>query len=101
MRSSDINKLRKLRHAQAILLGVTITDQGAFGSLPWLYEAPDGSLHGHWKTRHEAVDSALRWLGVELNKSNYRHGNKTAAAARRRCRLIFPRRPDDGKHSKN
>jgi hypothetical protein len=78
MRSSDINKLRKLRFAQAVLLGVLLvkTPNWSDGK-PWRYRLPgaDG-WRGYYATEYEAVLFALRELQVELKEGNYRHGNK-------------------------
>lgn len=84
MRSSDINKLRKLRHAQAVLLGCVFekryNSSREYSHFRWYATVP-----GHerfireYDTRHDAVDAALRLLGVELKEADYRHGNKGAA----------------------
>lgn len=87
MRSSDINKLRKLRHAQAVLLGCVFDRHSnvwfEYGTVRWYATVPASTaadyIRGPYDTRHGAVDEALRLLGVELKEPDYRHGNNGAA----------------------
>lgn len=76
MRASDLNRLRKLRFGQAVLLGVVIERRSRYGggvddvrAMRWYRTMPNtykggGYINGPFMTRHEAVDTALRLLGV-------------------------------------
>lgn len=78
MRSSDINKQRKLRFGQAIMLGVVFRVRGPELSGSdwnskklWAFTLPDtlvppdvGYVSGHFTRRWEAVDAALNVAGV-------------------------------------
>lgn len=75
MRVSDVNKFRKLRHAQAVLLGITIKNEqtrilrrGLWSfTLPLHLAPPHGYQSGMWKRRWECVECALKLIGVGVN----------------------------------
>lgn len=83
MRSSDINKQRKLRFGQAIMLGVEIRSEvhgpvaelayAGYGTARWYIALPpigpwhdkgQGYIAGPYLRRWEAVNAALDKMGV-------------------------------------
>lgn len=76
MRASDLNRVRRIRFGQAVLLGVVIERRSRYGGgvddvrgLRWYRTMPNtykggGYINGPFMTRHEAVDTALQLLGV-------------------------------------
>lgn len=89
MRPSDINKQRKLRYGQAILLGCHIEHRTTpawlpggrwYGSLPNKEHSELNYLNGSFPTRHQVVDHLLTLLGViNSGEEIYRGGNKVEA----------------------
>lgn len=82
-RASDIKARRKLRHGQAVMLGITIEKAGRRGAR-WHFVLPEhlrsterGYVSGYFERRWACVDSALRNVGVIEWEEAYRGGNRS------------------------
>lgn len=84
MRASDINRQRRLRFGQAILLGCRIEHRSVplwipggrwYGFLPHEPHCPTDYLNGAFRTRHEVVDHLLTLLGIiNIGEEIYPYG---------------------------